>query len=292
MENERVAKFFIGTLLEQNVVSLEINPQEYTYKRSAPEDDEPGAHERPIIVYSIFRVDFVATIRTETGEQRKILIEVQKAWNQDDLMRFRTYLGEHYKRIDKVSGKEVILPITTIYILDFKLPEIESACIKVEREYQDMINHRPITVKCAFVEKLTHDSYVVQARRITSERYQTKLDMLLSIFEQAHFVGNTEMVKMYNHETDDENVKEMTAILHHAGTDPEERKELEIEQEAIRTLTASFGKKIKALEEQEHVIKEQEHVIKEKDKALEEKDKENAVLKRQLEELQRQLHQK
>ncbi len=31
----------------------------------------------------------------------------------------------------------IILPITTIYILGFILPEIESACVKVNRNYLD-----------------------------------------------------------------------------------------------------------------------------------------------------------
>jgi hypothetical protein len=298
MENERVARFFIGTLLEQNVVSLEMNPQEYTYRRRT-EDPSVPLETAPLILYSIFRVDFVATVRTETGEQKKILIEVQKAWNRDDLMRFRNYLGEHYKRTDRINGKEVILPITTIYILDFRLPEIESACIKVEREYRDMVNRCPITVKSPFVENLTHDSYVVQAGRITSDRYQTKLDKLLSVFEQAHFIGDTEIVKRYDHLPDDENVREMTDLLHYVGTDPEERRELEMEQEAIRTLTASFARTVNTIKEQEKEIEEQGKALEEKDKvleeqakALEEQDKENAELKRLLAELQHQLHKK
>jgi hypothetical protein len=65
-----------------------------------------------------------------------------------------------------------LLPITTIYILGFILPEIETACIKVERNYKDMINKTVITKKNRFIECLTHDSYVVQTGRIT-DRYQT-----------------------------------------------------------------------------------------------------------------------
>jgi septal ring factor EnvC (AmiA/AmiB activator) len=200
------------------------------------------------------------------------------------------------------------LPITTIYVLDFNLPEIESACLKVERGYQDMITRKPITVRSPFVEKLTHDSYVVQTKRIVSDRYQTRLDKLLSIFEQAYFVGDAEITKMYNYRPDDEDVREMIDLLHYVGTDPAERKELEIEQEAIRTWKASFAKvnreleksrkageeqakaleeKDKALEEQAKALEEKDKVIEEKDKALEEKDKAFAALKRQLEEMQR-----
>ena len=31
MESERVAKFFIGTLLEQDIETVEVQPQEFTY---------------------------------------------------------------------------------------------------------------------------------------------------------------------------------------------------------------------------------------------------------------------
>jgi hypothetical protein len=263
MENERLSKFFIGTLLEQTIVSLEMNPQEFTYKKIESGNDKSGEKKEDAdskgLGYSVFRLDFVATIRTETGEQKKILIEVQKAWDKEDLMRFRNYLGEQYKKVDKINGEEVVLPITTIYVLDFDLPEIESACLKVERGYQDMITRKPITVRSPFVEKLTHDSYVVQTQRIKSDRYQTRLDKLLSIFEQAYFVGDAEITKMYNYRPDDEDVKEMIDLLHYVGTDPEEHRELE--------------KNRKANEE--------------KDKALEEKDKVIAALKRKLEEMQR-----
>ena len=46
-------------------------------------------------------------------------------------MLFRNYLAEQYKKEDKIDNEKVILPITTIYILGFKLPEIETPCIKI-----------------------------------------------------------------------------------------------------------------------------------------------------------------
>jgi hypothetical protein len=243
MENDRVAKFFIGTLLEQQIETLQVQPQEFTHKK-----DIEG------FVISIFRLDFMATIKTETGEYKKILIEVQKAQNDIDLMRFRKYLGEQYRK------EEQPLPITTIYILGFNLPKIETACIKVERNYKDLINKTILETKSDFVEKLTHDSYIVQVGRIT-DRYQTRLDKLLSVFEQSNFIDNKKITKQFKHPTDEEDVKILTDILQHAGSNPEERKLLEDEQEAWRTLNAMFGRKDKEL-------KEAIATIEEKDKAL------------------------
>ncbi len=224
MENDKVAKFFIGTLLEQTIESVEVKPQEFTYT-----DKLAGI--------SVFRLDFLATILTKNGQHKKILIEIQKAKNQIDLMRFRNYLAEQYKKEDIVNNEYQILPITTIYILGFNLPEIDSPCLHIERNYNDLIKKEKINVKSDFVEKLTHDSYIVQVAKITN-RYQTKLDKLLSVFEQKNFFDKSKIVKEYTHETDIDEVKIITDILHHSGTNPIEKRKIEIEQEAWRTVDA------------------------------------------------------
>jgi molybdopterin converting factor small subunit len=276
MENERVAKFFIGTLLEQQIESVEVKPQEFTYIKDLDQNDPEiekyiNARLRERFTINVMRLDFIATIKTETGEFKKVLIEIQKAKNQIDLMRFRNYLGEQYKKEDKVNNEKTVLPITTIYILGFTLPEIETACLKVERNYKDLISKDIIHKKSDFVEKLTHDSFIVQVDRITNN-YQTKLDKLLSVFEQNNFTDDKKITKQFSHPTDTEDVKILTDILHHSGTNPEERKLIEIEQEAWRTVNAMFEDKEKELL-----------------KKLDEKDKALGEMAKQLEELKRKL---
>lgn len=260
MENEKVAKFFISTLLEQTVEAIEIKPQEFTYTNE-------------LAGIAVFRLDFIATIKNDSGEYKKVLIEIQKAKNPIDLMRFRNYLAEQYKKEDKINNENAILPITTIYILGFTLPEIETPCIKVERNYKDLINKTILLKKSEFVEKLTHDSFVVQVERIT-DRYQTKLDKLLSVFEQRNFTDNREITKNFAHEPDIDELKTITDILHYVGTDPEERKQIEIEQEAWRTINAMFEEKERKyqqeLEEQRQELEEQKQALHEKDKLIEE----------------------
>lgn len=266
MENERVAKFFISTLLEEEVESVEVKPQEFTYV-----DRLAGL--------AVFRLDFIATIKTETGAYKKVLIEIQKAKNQIDLMRFRRYLAEQYKKEDIVNEEKIILPITTIYILGFTLPNIKSACIKVERNYRDLVENVIINQKNDFIEKLTHDSFVVQVDRIT-DRYKSRLDKLLSVFEQAHFVDDTKVTKQYKHTADVEEVKIITNILHHSGTDPDKRKQIEAEQEAWRTVNAMFEDKERAFQK---ALKEKNKTITEKDKTIEEMHKLIEELKKRLE---------
>jgi molybdopterin converting factor small subunit len=272
MENEKVAKFFIGTLLDQTIETVEVKPQEFTYS-----DEMAGL--------AVFRLDFIATVKTATGELKKILIEIQKAKNQIDLMRFRNYLAVQYKKEDIINEEKIILPITTIYILGFKLPEIPTPCIKVERNYRDLINKVTLDTKSDFVEKLTHDSYVVQVDRIT-DRYSTRLDKLLSVFEQTNFIDDKRIIKEFTHIADLEEVALMTQILHHTGTNPEEKQKIETEQEAWRTVNAMFENEkkefIKALNEKDQALSEKDQALSEKDQALSEKDQIIAELMRKL----------
>jgi hypothetical protein len=270
MENERIAKFFLSTLLGENIISVNVHPQEFTYRKKT---EESGKASDDNIGYSVFRIDFMATIETKEGEWKKILIEVQKSWDEADVIRFRNYLAEQYKRVDKVNGEGIVLPITTIYILGGKLAEVESPCIKVERNYRDLVHKNPMNTKSPFVEKLTHDSYVIQAGRITNERYSTKLNELLSLFEQAHFIReDSEVSKQYTYLSDDKDIRFITSVLNEMVADPQEREEIEKEAEALRTIDALFGK----------TQRKQKRIIEEQAKALEEKDKQIAELIRQL----------
>lgn len=256
MENDKVAKFFIGTLLEQTIENIEVKPQEFTYS-----DELAGL--------AVFRLDFIATIKTDSGQYKKVLIEIQKAKNQIDLMRFRNYLAEQYKKEDIINDEKVVLPITTIYILGFKLPEIDTPCLKVERNYKDLTTKTLLASKSDFVEKLTHDSFVVQVDRIT-DRYQTRLDKLLSMFEQTNFVDERKIIKEFNHEVDIEEIKIATDILHFSGTNPEEKKKIETEQEAWRTVDAlTEGLREKVIQ-QDKIIQERDQLIAELKRQLSE----------------------
>jgi hypothetical protein len=274
MENEKVAKFFIGTLIEQVIESVEMQPQEFTYSNK-------------LAGLAVFRLDFIAMVKTAEGEVKKILIEIQKAQNPIDVMRFRNYLAEQYKKEDAVASVRRALPITTIYILGFNLADIESPCIKVERTYKDLIHKTLIPHKNEFIEQLTHDSFVVQVKRITN-RYQTRLDKLLSIFEQRNFTDSAEITKDYPYTPDVEEVQIMMEILRHIGGDPEERKQIEIEQEAWRTVNAMFAEKeekyMQKLAQKDQELSKAKQELSDKDQELREKERLIAELMNKLNE--------
>ncbi|MGV8135463.1 MAG: hypothetical protein AB2L20_09635 [Mangrovibacterium sp.] len=80
MEDKRVARFFVETLTGQSIMDIDLKPQEFTYN-----DRLAGI--------AVYRLDFIAIIKTTQG-YRKVLIEIRKAKNAVDLMRFRNYLAE------------------------------------------------------------------------------------------------------------------------------------------------------------------------------------------------------
>ena len=264
MENEPIVKFFISTLLNEDVVSVNVKPQEYTYTKQ-------DIAELTLAALTIYRVDFVATIRTASGGYKKVLIEIQKAQNKVDLMRFRHYLGDQYKKKDPIGEESVPFPITTIYILGFDLHDIPSPCLKVSRNYEDLINHVAIATKNDFIELLTHDSYIVQVNRVGG-RYQTRLDKLLSLFEQRYFVGDNKVLKEYLHQLDDPSIANMTDILHYLATDPSEKEKIDVEVEANRTFDELFGESIQTITEQKQVIAQQEQALAEKEQVITQKD--------------------
>jgi len=104
---------------------------------------------------TVMRLDFVATVKTDAGSYKKVLIEVQKARDTTDVMRFRNYLAEHYKRKDAITlnGKatHVPLPIITIYLDGFNLSDTDVVVIRANRTYHDMIADEDIKVKIPFV---------------------------------------------------------------------------------------------------------------------------------------------
>jgi predicted transposase YdaD len=252
-----VAKALIGTLLETEVLKVEPRVTEHI-KPMAQDDKRPKC----------FRVDYAALIKNEKGEEQKILIEVQKASGADNIMRFRQYLAvAGYMKKEEESA----LPIVTIYFLGFKLENVHTSCLKVARQYVDMLENKVLETKEKFVELLTHDSVIIQVPRIkTFETPKTELEKILSVFEQKDFADENETTMDYKYPVeDDDNLKKMVGILNYISSNPEERKEMDNEAYWHWHDENTVGKLLKVQEE----LEEKDKKLEEKDKKLEEKDK-------------------
>ena len=301
MENRRVARFFVETIIGEQVVEIAMVPQEYTYykkvhkKINKKEEDSNTNKENDWEILSLIRFDFVATICTATGEHKKVLIEIQKSGKPTDLVRFRTYLGEQYKRIDMVdviSGKiEKALPIVSIYLFGFKIPNIKATAIKVKRSYFDMISQTEIKQKSALIEALTHDGYFVQIPHIKGKP-RSVLEKLLSVFEQQYFIDEKNILKEYEYLIDDENINELIEILRHTALNPKEKRCLEEEwwatQNEMEWEKEVVGMK-KIIEDKNKALEYKDKALEDKDKALKDKDKLIAKVLKENEMLQQKL---
>ena len=286
MENYSVATYFIESFIGEKIESITMLKSESTIFKWLKNYEKlylTPADKARLKNLTVIRMDFVATIRMDSGEYKKVLIEIQKARDNLDVMRFRSYLADHYSRKDTVTVNDkatnMPLPIITIYLLGFKLPETNAVVIHVKRSYHDLITDKTLKIKIPFIEYLTHDSYLVQLGRITGEMH-TRIEKALSVFEQRYFIDSkTKITKKYPHVTEDKNVRMMLEILEHIISDPQLRADIELEWASYGILEGLVMDKNKELKKQGKALQKalaknikNEQALAAKDQALAAKD--------------------
>lgn len=219
MEDVDIARQLIGQIISKEIITLDLRPQEIAGK-----SQQEGV--------SILRVDFKAIIQEASGEQKKVLIELQKSWHPDDILRFRRYLAENYAKPDKNPQGQPIepLPIITIYFLGFKLAQVATPVVHVNRQYRNLVNGEVLNVRDPFIERLTHDSYVIQIRRL-EEPYQTELERVLRIFDQTFISRDDNRIMVLTDEVleSDSLLQKMARRLMEAAADEALLKQMFIE---------------------------------------------------------------
>ena len=114
MEDERIARTILSALLQKDVLSVEMRPQEFA-------DEKNGK-------ISLYRIDFGATVREKDGTERRILIELQKSWVDEEFLRPRQYLGFRYISAN-ICDEGFSIPMVTIYLLGHKVGDIEEPVV-------------------------------------------------------------------------------------------------------------------------------------------------------------------
>jgi hypothetical protein len=241
MEDLEVAKRLISTIIDEQILDLEVMPQEFTsfYQKFG---------------ISILRLDFKAVIQTETGEVKKVLIELQKSKNALDVRRFRRYLGENYLKTDTVAGKRESLPIITIYFLGFELA-VKVPILHINRIYTDRVTGRQVQGKDEFIEKLTHDSFVIQIPHLPTLT-QTKVEKILSVFNQKWVIDqdNRLMMSINDILIDDKDVELIIKRLEQAAQDRQTREQAEMEADMEDGLDQKFLEKDTKIENLENKL--------------------------------------
>ncbi|HMZ60948.1 MAG TPA: hypothetical protein PL048_19380, partial [Leptospiraceae bacterium] len=101
LEDLVIARELISEIIHQEIISIEVRPQESTVTVDRKETgiSEKNAFQKESREHTpfltVYRLDFLAEIKTSEGT-KKVLIELQKAKLSTDIMRFRKYLGEQY----------------------------------------------------------------------------------------------------------------------------------------------------------------------------------------------------
>lgn len=266
MEDSKIAKLLIGSIIGEKIVELDFFPQERTVESKES--------------WTVYRLDFIAKIKTNKGH-KCILIELQKAKFETDIMRFRKYLGSQYANKEnryktglKKNGKprKKPLPIISIYFLGYPLKDIDAPIIKVKRHYYDVVNHdREIKQKEEFIESLTHDSFVIQIPHLR-HKFQSDLECLLSIFDQHNRTADEHILNI------DESAypKKYGMIIRRLQSiiaEPEIRYAMDVEDEIFEELGDKEREIAWLIEERDKALGERDKIIDEKNKVLEEKEK-------------------
>ncbi len=265
LEDADIARDLLTTILGEEVVHLEFKPQEMSTESSQS--------------IKILRLDFKAIIKKKDGTLFKVLIELQKSKQVFDVMRFRRYLGDNYRKEDQIMDKDGLavlrpLPIITIYFLGFLLNNVPSGFIKVKREYIDAVTEEMFGVKDDFVELLTHDSYMIQVGRLPKES-RGKLDRVMQIFSPMYQNKADKHQVDFQGDIHDPLVLRMVERLGRAIASDEYRDKMDVEDEIDRIFERALGEK--------------DIVIAQKDKLLDKTAKRYEKSKKQVESAKKQI---
>jgi hypothetical protein len=272
MEDPEIAKLILSTIIDEEIESLDFFPQENTI----------SIDNRSLTVY---RLDFSAKIRLPDQSYKQVLIEIQKAKYSTDIMRFRRYLGEQYKKTTSVFSeikkgkkktitKKRAIPILTVYFLGHKLENYSIPVIKVKRQYTDGISGESLNVKEPFIESLTHDSYVIVIPELSSNK-QSELEKMLTIFDQSLIISDGHLIRI-NESDYPEKFRPIIRRLNMASANYEIKQRMEAEDEIIeelQTLEREIEEKNEALAEKDNALAEKDNALAEKDNALAEQQK-------------------
>ncbi len=228
MEDERIARTILSALLKTEVLEVHVRRNEYSDKSRES--------------LSIFRIDFGATIRNESGERQTILIEIQKTWVDSELLRFRRYLGVQYDNKENMEGtgrNAHALPMVAVYLLGHTVGTIEAPVVYVDHQVYDY--DRNVVeggINDPFVESLTHNSIIVQIPRLHG-KINNRLDKVLSIFDQSRVLSSKDQQTInidpafYGDDTD---MEPILRRLMEASCDSDVRREMDVEDEFFSVL--------------------------------------------------------
>jgi len=249
MDNERIAKLVLSIILDRQVISLQSKPQETS--------------NIAVGNINLMRFDYKAVISTENGEYSTVLIEVQKYRNIDPVSRFRKYLAKNYIKEETIINKEgeeetAHLPIITIYILGFDLPEFPGRSYRVDNNIFDLDEKKYVDIRSSFVELITHQSYIlIAATKENIKIRNTRLAKFLNLFiQKLKSEESNTVIDLMDEKTEDIELQEIVSHLQEALFDEELLLKLQAEKEYAEGMANLEEAAIKAINEKTEALKE------------------------------------
>ncbi len=281
MEDDKAAKVLLGNILEKTIKVLKLKNNDYTIV------SEDGM--------KMVRLDFCATIYDQKTKQEEVVtIELQKAFDEEEVVRFRKYLGLQYqseantiKTTKRHRDKEeytVLKPmhIYAIYILGHTLGEgLGYSVLKGKYIFEDLDGNKvEISRHHEFANGLTHDLYIVQIPHL-SDKPKKHVEKLLSIFDQRQVIDQKEpkFINIDDEQETSQDYKTLVTRLLKATADEDMRGKIDFEEEMERRFRRERFERAElkdALNEAQTMISVQHNQLEAKDKQLEAKDKQLA----------------
>ena len=263
LADDTAARILLSALIKQKVTKLETRKNEFMQKG---DDGE----------ISVMRIDFGAHILTHDADgkevDRLIIIELQKAWVNYEVPRFRRYLGQNYIASENIfhdpkDDRDYGLPIVAVYILNHRVGNLTEPVTYLNRKYQDYDgNELTKGVPDKFGESLSHDCIIVQVP-LLSDKIRNRAEKILQVFNQK-FSVEKKGFKMQFDDTIAEGDSEMQKIVNRLSmvfTDDHTTELMIAENEEYQEHLDHLAAQKK--------LAEQNAILIEKDKQLEEKDK-------------------
>ena len=267
LADEASAKILLSVLLKKKVTKLEPRKNEFMQKGDEGE-------------ISVMRIDFAAHILTTDKDGKEvdklIIIELQKAWVNYEIPRFRRYLGQNYTAPENIfrdekDNRAYGLPIVAVYILNHHVGKLTEPVTYLNRKYFDY-NGKELTtgVPDKFADSLSHDCIIVQVPLLPG-KIRNRAEKILQVFNQKFSVKKAGF-KMEFDNALVEGDNEMQCIVNRLSmvfTDVHTAEMMIIENEEYQEHIEHLATKAQLAQKNE-VLAERDKTIEEQGKQLEE----------------------
>jgi hypothetical protein len=278
MEDEKVAKSFLSAIIGEEVLELDFSAQERTIRKP------PKKSEKEEINLTVCRFDFSAKISLPGGGYKTVLIELQKAKFPSDIMRFRRYVGLHYKNPSNtytVEKEKKARQIYCIFLLGYDIGMSGHPILHIDNTVTDDTTKEQLSAEGnEFIDALHHRSWIVQLDQL-KQRRRNDIEKLLSVFDPDNLTKNEHIMNV--NETDfPEIYHPIIRRLRMAYEDEQIQIEMEMEDDYIEDILNRerlIAKREKELKENKKELKESKKALEEKDKIIEQLNKQLAVYK-------------